>query len=142
MDDKIFELDQKYRAWRHTWAAPLERWLAINRADKPDFSKMIGSVLELTQLAMNLLKDPSIRGDDQQTLMKALDYVLNEHDALPEAELGPPGLVDDAIQLAVALDKLSRLYGRQFETNWSGKGELAPILEFIVSHKDQYGGGT
>jgi hypothetical protein len=47
-------------------------------------------------------------------------------------------LVDDAIRLGDLLNEMIGHYTPALNVNWSGKGDVLEIIEYIVSNRDRY----
>jgi uncharacterized membrane protein YkvA (DUF1232 family) len=131
-------LTQQLHEWQARWKPAIERWVAVNRDQHGDFARMVEHLPDLVLLAINLIKDPSLPDRVKDVLVEAAEYVFNGGDILPEEELGVVGLVDDAIRLGDLLNEMIGHYTPALNVNWSGKGDVLEIIEYIVSNRDRY----
>lgn len=137
-ENELIRVSERLIAWRAEWLEQIQRWANINREEDPSFTAAIESVPDLLSLCVNLIKDPHLDAASRQALIKVVDYVFDPNDALPQSELGPPGLIDDALHMVDWLDSQLAYYGPQIHNNWTGKGEVLSIIEFILSFKKTY----
>jgi hypothetical protein len=135
---QIEVLTQRLHEWQAYWKPAIERWVTINRDQHGDFAQMVEHLPDLILLTINLIKDPNIPDGVKDALVEAAEYVFDAGDALPEAELGVVGLVDDAIRLGDLLNEMIGHYTPSLNVNWSGKGDVLEIIEYIVANRDRY----
>ena len=99
---------------------------------------MVEPVLLLIQLVMNMVKDPNVSKEFKDKLYDVAIYVLEDHDIMPESELGVVGLVDDVIKITDVLDEMVLRHSPILRNNWSGKGDVLKLIEHIQQHKTLY----
>jgi uncharacterized membrane protein YkvA (DUF1232 family) len=132
------KLTDQLHAWEGMWKGRVERWLAINRQEDPDFAAMLEHVPDLLRLMVNLIKDPHIPDDEKERLAITVAYVFDPGDAVPEGELGVVGLVDDSVHMAVRLEEMLLHYGPAIVNNWAGKGDVMDIINHICNQRSIY----
>jgi len=136
--EELDRLTAQVRDWQTRWKAPLDKWLAVNSERQPEFARMIEQTPELLRLVVNLLKDQRTPDEEKQLLSTVAQSVFNQHDDLPEDEMGVVGLVDDVLRMAGALNLMIGRYSPLLVNNWMGKGNVLDLIEYIDNQRDNY----
>jgi hypothetical protein len=137
----LIQLTEELRQWQQHWRPLIERWVAINDDVHPEFARVIHYVPDLLVLVVNLIKDPRIDDPTRQSLYATSQYVMEAQDDLPEAELGAPGLVDDALQMVDQLMAMVGRYAPYIQNNWSASGDVLEIIEFVDGQRNFFEAG-
>lgn len=138
--EMLMKLTNDIRAWIKIWRPRIDQWAALHQSEQSDTVRMVNYVPDLLVLTANLAKDPRLENDLRLTLLAAARYVLDGDDSLPESELGPAGLVDDALKMAEHLTAMIGHYTPHLRNNWSASGDVLDILEFVAAQKPQRSG--
>ncbi len=81
-----------------------------------------------------LMIDDRVRGDAQMLVCAVLAYFVIPDDVLPEAELGPYGLVDDLFLAAHVFRMLQRQVPVEVLADaWAEDDELTRVMDLIYS---------
>ncbi len=131
-------LTKTFHNWYDKWNPVIDRWLVIHRTEQEEFAKLLEATPELLRLIINLIKDPNLPDVIRLQFYKTANYVYDENDTLPETELGVVGLLDDCVAMAQALEQLVGKYTILLKNNWSGKGDIFELIEYILAHGSPY----
>ena len=139
--DPIVEIDLSARERRiyDRWRSALRKPLP---GASPDLRDALLALPDLVVLVLRLLRDSRVRPGDKAVAVLGIAYVLSPIDLLPEFLLGPIGLLDDALVLALTVSRLvNRVHPDVVRAHWSGQGEvLGAILRVSAWAERQVGG--
>ncbi len=93
----------------------------------------------LYRLLCGLLDDKRLPGRLRPLVSSAIAYFILPADVMPEAVLGPYGLVDDIWLSAWAVEAVRRETGNDdlLTENWDGEAPLLALLADILSHEEE-----
>jgi uncharacterized membrane protein YkvA (DUF1232 family) len=93
---------------------------------------------DLFYLLCKLMFDTRVPSSLKAKLGLALAYYVSPIDLLPEALLGPLGLIDDIAVSAYVLNLvLNVLDPAIIKENWPGEGDILEWVKKIVAHADE-----
>jgi uncharacterized membrane protein YkvA (DUF1232 family) len=120
--------DDFYKAMR----AKIRAWLAgKGKAFAHADLLLVGP--DLLHLLCKLSADPRIPLLHKAQVVAAIAYFLSPIDLLPEALLGPVGLIDDIALSAYVLRRMINAgHGAVAEEHWAGDGQLLQVLQRIL----------
>lgn len=94
------------------------------RAGASGFSDLILLLPDVVVLLMRLLRDERVPFTAKALALLGVGYVLSPIDLVPEALLGPIGLIDDLLVVTAVLSRLMRdVHPDVVRSHWSGKGD-------------------
>jgi uncharacterized membrane protein YkvA (DUF1232 family) len=92
---------------------------------------------DMTVLLVRLARDARVPIASKLIAGMAVAYVLSPIDLLPEALLGPIGLVDDLLIVGAALSRLlSVVHPDIVRQHWSGQGDALEAIKRIAEWTD------
>ena len=85
---------------------------------------------DLTVLLFRLLRDERVPIGGKAIALLGVGYVLSPIDLLPEALLGPVGLLDDLLVVGAALSRLlNYVHPAVVRSHWSGQGDALDAIQ-------------
>jgi uncharacterized membrane protein YkvA (DUF1232 family) len=97
---------------------------------------------DLMALFVRLMADPSISAALKAQIAAASAYVIVPVDLLPEAFMGPAGLIDDAIVAVIALNRVVKMMGQAGEDAlrryWDGDEDILKVIEDLLGKADHF----
>lgn len=85
---------------------------------------------DLTVLLFRLLRDERVPLGGKAIALLGVGYVLSPIDLLPEALLGPVGLLDDLFVVGAALSRLlNYVHPDVVRSHWSGQGDALDAIQ-------------
>lgn len=84
----------------------VERWLADESVEHAPCAALYRHLPNLYRFLVGLALDPRLPATERAGLVSTLKYIVAPYDYLPEALLGTPGLCDDLVLAALAVDRL------------------------------------
>lgn len=89
---------------------------------------------DLFGLALRLAVEERVGGGLRRALVAAVVYVMNPGDVLPEGVVGPLGLADDLVVLALVVQAaLGELGADVVAASWRGEGAVAEVVREILA---------
>ncbi|NJL93470.1 MAG: hypothetical protein HC915_06930 [Anaerolineae bacterium] len=127
-------LDEGERRWIARWQQAIDSWIA-EQGDYPA-TAAVKQVPALLSLVIALIKAPEVPFALKGRLGAALGYIFNAQDDLPEHELGPQGLLDDALVAVSVLHNLMQEHPMHFplalvQHYWAGEGEIQVVISQV-----------
>ncbi len=111
------------------YAASLRRFVAGYRGAR---ERVVAHAPEVFTFFARLLVDPRVARDARHVVTSVLAYFVAPDDVLPEAELGPLGLMDDLYAAAHAYRVLRReLPMELLREAWQGDGDLDEVMALV-----------
>ena len=93
---------------------------------------------DLTALLFRLLRDPRVPPGAKAIALLGIGYVLSPIDLLPEAILGPIGLVDDLFIVGATLSRLlNYVHPDVVRSHWSGQGDALDAIQRATNWAEQ-----
>jgi len=93
---------------------------------------------DLTVLLIRLTRDPRVPAHSKLLAGLAVAYVISPIDLMPEALLGPFGLLDDLFVVGAALAKLLQsVHPDVVRQHWSGQGDVLDALQRISAWSEE-----
>ena len=97
---------------------------------------------DLFMLMNRLVQDERLSQRDKNKLHGAMAYFINPLDFIPEAILGPAGLVDDVALAALVLhDTLEHVDPSIIREHWEGDADILDLIRQILNVADTMVGG-
>jgi uncharacterized membrane protein YkvA (DUF1232 family) len=97
---------------------------------------------DLMALFVRLMGDPSVSAALKAQIAAASAYVIIPLDLLPEAMMGPAGLIDDAIVAVIALNRVVKMMGQAGEDvlrrYWDGDEDILQVIEDLLGRADHF----
>lgn len=103
-------------------------------------------VPDMMALFVRLMGDPRVSVALKAEIAAASAYVISPIDLMPEAFLGPAGLIDDAIVAAIALNRVVTAMGQAGEDvlrqYWDGDQDILVVVKNLLTKADRFVTGT
>jgi uncharacterized membrane protein YkvA (DUF1232 family) len=97
---------------------------------------------DLFHLLVKLSLDPEVPGPRKIKLLGAIAYFISPIDVLPEALLGPLGLLDDIAVAAWVLNLMVNESDPEIvRKHWAGDGDGLEVIQRILTSADEMIGG-
>lgn len=84
----------------------VKRWLASDASRQVACAELYRHLPELYRFLVAVALDSRLPASERGGLVSVLKYIVAPHDYVPEAVLGVPGLCDDLVLAALAVDRL------------------------------------
>jgi uncharacterized membrane protein YkvA (DUF1232 family) len=111
-----------------------------------DTTKYIMLIPDIMALFVRLMGDPRVSAQLKAEIAAASAYVIIPVDLMPEAVLGPAGLIDDAIVAMLALNRVVKAMGQAGEdvlrSYWDGDDDILKVMEELLQKADKFVSGT
>lgn len=121
------------------------RWAETRGAGR-EITNYVLLIPDLMALFVRLMADPRISAALKTQIAAASAYVIVPIDLLPEALMGPAGLIDDAIIAVIALNRVVKMMGQVGEEvirqYWDGDDDILDVIEDLLSKADRFVSGT
>jgi uncharacterized membrane protein YkvA (DUF1232 family) len=123
-----------------------DRWRAVLARPRPgvapDLRDALLALPDLAVLVTRLLRDARVRPGDKAIALLGLAYVLSPVDLIPEFLLGPVGLLDDVLMLALTVSRLvNRVHPDVVRQHWSGQGDVLDAIQRASGWAERQAGG-
>ena len=109
-------------------------------------TKYVLLVPDIMALFVRLMGDPAVATHLKAEIAAASAYIIIPVDLMPEAVMGPAGLIDDAIVGAVALNRVIKVMGGagadKLRDYWDGEDDVLQVIEELLGKADQFVTGT
>lgn len=117
------------------------RWAQGAGAGK-EITKYVLLVPDIMALFVRLMGDPRISAALKAEIAAASAYIIIPLDLMPEAAMGPAGLIDDAIVGMIALNRVVKAMGQAGEDvlrqYWDGDEDVLRVMEELLRKADQF----
>ncbi len=111
-----------------------------------EVTKYILLVPDIMALLVRLMTDPQVSPQLKAEVAAASAYIIIPVDLMPEAVLGPAGLIDDAIVGVLALNRVLKVMGGagadKLRAYWDGDDDVLQVMENLLGKADQFVTGT
>ncbi|MBN1427195.1 MAG: DUF1232 domain-containing protein [Anaerolineae bacterium] len=101
---------------------------------------------DIMALFVRLMGDPRVSGALKAEIAAASAYVISPIDLMPEAVMGPAGLIDDAIVAVIALNRVVAAMGQAGEDvlrqYWDGDQDILVVIKDLLTRADSFVSGT
>jgi uncharacterized membrane protein YkvA (DUF1232 family) len=101
---------------------------------------------DIMALFVRLMADPRVSSQLKAEIAAASAYIIIPIDLMPEAVMGPAGLIDDAIVGVLALNRVIKVMGQTGEDvlrqNWDGDEDILKVVEDLLVRADKFVTGT
>src|SRR5574341_44852 len=101
---------------------------------------------DLMALLVRLMADPRVSSQLKAEIAAASAYIIIPVDLMPEAVMGPAGLIDDAIIGMIALNRVVKAMGQAGEDvlrqYWDGDDDILMVMETLLKRADKFVSGT
>lgn len=99
-------------------------------------------VPDIVALLVRLMGDPRVSAQLKAEIAAASAYIVIPIDLMPEAVMGPAGLIDDAIVGVIALNRVLKVMGQTGEDvlrqYWDGDQDVLNVMRDLLSKADQF----
>jgi uncharacterized membrane protein YkvA (DUF1232 family) len=128
-----------YRKLRKT----VKIWAGGDKGRASRYADYVLAAPDLFMLMANLARDERVSRQDRAKLAGAVTYFVNPLDFVPEALLGPAGLVDDvALAGYILYDLLEKVDPTIIQEQWHGEADILDLTRQILAVADTMVGGT
>jgi uncharacterized membrane protein YkvA (DUF1232 family) len=121
------------------------KWAEGSGAGK-DTTKYIMLIPDIMALFVRMMGDPRVSAQLKAEIAAASAYIIIPVDLMPEAVLGPAGLIDDAIVAMLALNRVVKAMGQTGEdvlrSYWDGDDDILKVMEELLLKADKFVSGT
>lgn len=93
-------------SYYHALQERVKGWLHSEAANQVSCAALYRHLPDLYRFLVALALDPRLPSSERGGLVSVLKYIVAPHDYVPEAILGVPGLCDDLVLAALAVDRL------------------------------------
>lgn len=118
---------------------------AQNAGAGKEVTKYILLVPDIMALFVRLMGDPRVSAALKAEIAAASAYIIIPVDLMPEAVMGPAGLIDDAIVGVIALNRVLKVMGQSGEEvlreNWDGDEDLLVVMRDLLEKADKFVSG-
>ena len=101
---------------------------------------------DIMALFVRLIADPRVSVQLKAEIAAASAYIIIPVDLMPEAVMGPAGLIDDAIVGVLALNRVVKVMGQAGENvlrqYWDGDEDVLRVMEDLLTKADKFVTGT
>lgn len=101
---------------------------------------------DIMALFVRLMGDPRVSPALKAEIAAASAYIIIPLDLMPEAFMGPAGLIDDAIVAAIALNRVVAAMGQAGEDvlrqYWDGDQDILNVVKDLLAKADRFVTGT
>lgn len=123
----------------------IARWAEDKGAGKA-VTKYVLLVPDIMALLIRLMGDPDVSTQLKAEIAAATAYIILPIDLLPEAALGPAGLIDDAIIGVLAMNHVLKEMGgagaKKLQDYWDGDDDVLQTMDDLLNKADQFLTGT
>lgn len=120
------------------------KWAAGAGAGK-EITNYILLLPDMMALFVRLMGDSRVSPSLKLEIAAASAYIISPIDLLPEAFLGPAGLIDDAIVGVIALNRVVKAMGQAGEAvlreYWDGDQDILVVISDLMNKADQFVSG-
>ena len=120
------------------------RWAQDAGAGR-ETTQYIMLIPDIMALFVRLMADPRVSSQLKAEIAAASAYVIIPVDLMPEAFLGPAGLIDDAIAAVFVLNRVIKTMGSAGEDvlreYWDGEDDILGVIEDLLGKADQFVSG-
>ncbi len=117
------------------------KWAQGTGAGK-EVTQYVLLIPDLMALFVRLMGDPRVSAALKAEIAAASAYIIIPVDLMPEAVLGPAGLIDDAIVAVVALNRLVKAMGQAGEDvlrqYWDGDEDILLVIKNLLARADNF----
>jgi uncharacterized membrane protein YkvA (DUF1232 family) len=96
-------------------------------------------------LFVRLMGDPRVSPSLKMEIAAASAYIISPIDLMPEAFMGPAGLIDDAIVGVIALNRVVKAMGQAGESvlreYWDGDQDILVVMKDLLDKADKFVSG-
>ncbi len=142
MTSDIVPAERRYDDFYKRLRGRLGAWLQTPAGRRYRFARYLMLVPDLFHLLMRLLFDRRVPARDRALLAAAVGFVISPVDFLPEAFLGPVGLADDLVLMALVLRHLLEHVPEDvLLSHWSGEQDLLETVHTVAGLAERMLGG-
>jgi uncharacterized membrane protein YkvA (DUF1232 family) len=117
-------------------------WAGGEGSTSSRYADYILAAPDLFMLTVSLSRDERVSSKDRTKLAGAVAYFINPFDFVPEAILGPPGLVDDvALSAYVLYEMLENTDPTVIREHWQGSADILELIRQTLAVADAMVGG-
>lgn len=115
---------------------------AQNAGAGKEITKYILLIPDLMALMVRLMGDPRVSARLKAEIAAATGYIIVPVDLMPEAVMGPAGLIDDAIVGMIALNRVVQVMGQAGEDvlrqYWDGDEDVLHLMQGLLERADSF----
>lgn len=112
----------------------VERWLADESAQHTPCATLYRHLPDLYRFLVGMALDTRLPAAERAGLVSTLKYIVAPYDYVPEALLGTPGLCDDLVLAALAVDRLHETCDASLlAEHWRFPGSTREVARAILA---------
>ncbi|HNX50659.1 MAG TPA: DUF1232 domain-containing protein [Thermoanaerobaculaceae bacterium] len=112
----------------------VERWLAAESTHHSPCATLYRHLPDLYRFLLGLALDTRLPASERAGIVSTLKYIVAPYDFVPEAVLGTPGLCDDLVLAALAVDRLHETCDNGLlAEHWQLPGNLRDVARSILA---------
>ncbi len=135
-------MSEREARFYHKLRKTVRIWAGGEGSQSNRYADFILAGPDLFMLLVRLSQDDRVSETDKAKLAGAVAYFINPLDLIPEAVLGPPGLVDDvALGAFVLHEVLENTDPAVVREHWEGDVDVLDLIRQIVAVADTMVGG-
>lgn len=116
----------------------IDGFLKSDKAENYKWTSYLLLVPDFFHLLIKLSLDPRVSIKDKALLGVAIAYFFSPLDLIPEALMGPIGLIDDLAVAAYALNRILSNAGEELiREHWAGDEDVIVKIKEVVSKADE-----
>jgi uncharacterized membrane protein YkvA (DUF1232 family) len=132
----------KEEQFYHKLRKTIKIWVGGDKSRAGQYADYILAGPDLFMLMVRLAQDERVSQADKVKLGGAVAYFINPLDLMPEAILGPAGLLDDIALAALVLHEiLENTDPSAIREHWEGDAEILDLIRRILASADAMVGG-
>ena len=117
-------------------------WAGGEGSTTSRYAEYILAAPDLFMLTVGLSRDERVSSKLRTKLAGAVAYFINPFDLMPEAILGPPGLVDDvALSAYVLYELMENTDPTVIREHWQGDADILELIRQTLTVADTMVGG-
>jgi len=118
--------------------ARVQRWLDSQDAHNSKWAEYLMLAPDLFHLLVRLSLDPDVPSTQKIKLLGAIAYFISPIDLIPEALLGPLGLLDDIAVAAWVLNSMINESDPELvQKYWAGDDDSLEVIQRILASADE-----
>ncbi|MGB4677811.1 MAG: DUF1232 domain-containing protein [Aggregatilineales bacterium] len=107
-----------------------------------EITKYVLLVPDIVALMVRLMGDSRVSGTLKAEIAAASAYIILPVDLMPEAVMGPAGLIDDAIIGMIALNRVFKAMGQAgadiLRQYWDGDEDVLKVMQELLDRADRF----
>lgn len=136
------ESESRETRFYHKLRRTIKIWAGGEKGKGSRYADYILAGPDLFMLMLRLAQDERVSQTNKAKLAGAVAYFINPFDLIPEAILGPAGLIDDVALTALVLHNvLENTDPSIIREHWEGDTDILDLIRQILNAADTMVGG-